>query len=294
MLKTNEDRLVSLAVQGKVVRPSHRGGFSVGADGQAFALPGTGGITYNVKVGDSAFGWAGDHVEPGVSCVVDDEKRQAGPNTGFNVLACAGNTAKLVSGDAKGKTGTVIGHHGGAEHVIVDFDDETMDEMTLDDKILIRTIGQGLALLDYPEVKCFNLDPSLLHRMGIEENGDGTLTVPVTLVVPAQLMGSGLGSTYAGRGDYDIMTHDEEYIKELGIDRIRFGDFVAIQDHDNAYGRTFRRGSVTIGIVMHSNCLLSGHGPGVTTLLTASTPLLKPKGDEGANIAEILSIGRHR
>ena len=293
MLKTNEENLVSIAAQAKVISGSG-GGPSMSVDGEPFWLPGTGGITYNVKVGDRAFGWEADHVEPGVSAVADEEKKTARANSGLNFLACSGNTARLVSGDAKGKTGTVIGHHGGAEHVIMDFEDEALEAMTLDDTILVRTLGQGLKLLDYPETKCFNLDPSLLHKMGIEENGDGTITVPVTTVVPAELMGSGLGSINVARGDYDIMAHDTEYAKELGVDKIRFGDLVAIKDHDNTHGRAFRREAMTIGVVIHSNCLLAGHGPGVTTLITSAKPLIKPTVDGGANIAKILGIGRYR
>ena len=41
--------------------------YRIDRDGVPFVLPGTGGIAYNVKVGDPAFGWAGDHIEPGVS-----------------------------------------------------------------------------------------------------------------------------------------------------------------------------------------------------------------------------------
>ena len=47
----------------------------------------------------------------------------------------------------------VTGHHGGVEHVIADFDDETLGKLTQDDKILIRAYGQGLSLTDYPEIK---------------------------------------------------------------------------------------------------------------------------------------------
>ena len=91
--------------------------------------------------------------------------------------------------------------------------------------------------------------------------------------------------------DYDIMTSDPETVKEYGLDKIRFGDFVALQDHDNRYGRAFRKGAVTIGIVVHSDCLRAGHGPGVTTLMTCQTPQIKPVLDSKANIAHLLKIG---
>jgi len=96
-----------------------------------------------------------------------------------------------------------------------------------------------------------------------------------------------------GKSDYDIMTADKDYIKELGLDKLRFGDFVAIKNHDNRYGRSFRRGAVTIGIVIHGDCLWAGHGPGVTTLISAVEPgLIKYKITERANLGAILGIGR--
>ncbi len=283
-----------LSVQGKVSYPSGRRGHGVDADGRPFLLPSIGGITYNVKVGDPAFGWAGDHIEPGVSCIADWEKRMDHPNTSLHFYSCVGNEARVVSGDAKGAKGIVTGHHGGAEHVLIDFADDVLNKLTLDDRFLIRGFGQGLALIDYPDIQVTNLDPGLLQRMGIRELGDGRLEVPVAAIVPGYLMGSGTGSTSMGTGDYDVMTTDRNEIKKLGLDRLRFGDFVAINDHDNCYGRSWRRGAVTIGIVVHSDCVVAGHGPGVTTLLASAKPLLVPKVTPHANLAEILRIGRFR
>lgn len=97
-----------------------------------------------------------------------------------------------------------------------------------------------------------------------------------------------------GGGDYDIMTTDREFIKNHNIDKLRFGDFVALIDHDNIYGRSFRKGAITIGIVIHGDCLLAGHGPGVSTLLSARKPIIEPIIDPDANIAKILKIGRFR
>ncbi|GAH09379.1 unnamed protein product, partial [marine sediment metagenome] len=68
-------------------------------------------------------------------------------------------------------------------------------------------------------------------------------------------------------------------------------DFVAIMDHDNRYGRAYRKGAVTIGIVIHSDCLRAGHGPGATTIMTCKTSLIKPVINPQANIANILKIG---
>ncbi len=86
-------------------------------------MPGVGGITYNLRVGDLACGWEADHVEPGVSVENKENDARSGQaaNTAFNVLSCVGNKATVVTGDAKGAEGTVTGKHGGIEHVLVDF-----------------------------------------------------------------------------------------------------------------------------------------------------------------------------
>lgn len=294
MLRTNSDRVVKLSVQGRVSYPSGRRGYAVDAEGRPFMLPGIGGICYNVRVGDPAFGWAGDHIEPGVSTCVDPEKRMDPANTSYHFYSCVGNEVRVVSGDAKGARGVVTGHHGGAEHVLVDFPPAVLNKLTLDDKFLVMAWGQGLKLLDYPDIHVTNLDPNLLQKMGIRPLKDGRLQVPVAAVIPGYLMGSGVGSTSMGTGDYDVMTTDRAEIARLGLDRLRFGDFVAITDHDNIYGRSWRKGAVTIGIVIHSDCLVAGHGPGITTLLSSSRPLLVPHLDRRANIADILHIGTGR
>jgi hypothetical protein len=291
MLKTNEPYLVEFLLQCQPGQPRTRGNWEVDHHGNPFLLPSIGGITLNVQVGDPAFGWRGDHIEPGVSCTADTQKPFEHPNVGLQIYSCTGNIATVASGEAKGATGRVIGHHGGSEHVIVDFEREVKEKLLYTDTIIIRGKGQGLKLTDYPDITLFNLDPLLLQAVNIRERGDGVLEVPVTTIVPAVCMGSGIGSAHVAKGDYDIMTSDAETVKEYGIDKIRLGDFVALLDHDNRYGRAYRKGAVTIGIVVHSDCLEAGHGPGVTTLMTCASPLIRPVIDPKANIADLLDIG---
>lgn len=292
-LRTNQSRLVKIAVQGRVANATQFAEFEVAHDGRPFALPGTGGIVYNVKTGDRAFGWAGDHIEPGVSVVLDEEKRASRANMGLNFLACVGNVARVVSGEVKGKRGVVTGHHGGVEHVTVDFEDETLSRLALDDKILIEGYGQGLQLGDFPDIKVYNLDPALLHKLPLKARGR-KLEIHVTTMVPAELMGSGLGHNNMGTGDCDVMTHDQEAVKKYGLDKICLGDLVAVMDHDHSYGRTFRKGAVTVGIIVHSNSDLAGHGPGLSTLFTSAKGQIHPVKDAHANLARILKIGRYR
>jgi len=294
MLKTNEDRIVEISMQCKPGPPRVGAGWKVDHEGKPFILPSIGGITLNIQVGDSAFGLAGDHIEPGASCSANAEKPFEFPNNSLQLLSCVGNEAVIVSGDAKGEKGIVTGHHGGSEHVMVDFPKKILKRLTYDDKIMIRTKGQGLKLIDFPDIKLFNLDPDLLKVMKIKKNTTTGLNVPVTTIVPAQCMGSGLGRAHVAAGDYDVMTSDPGTVKEYKLDKLKFGDFVALLDHDNSYGRAFVKGAVSIGIVVHSDCLLAGHGPGISTLMTCSTPLIEPVLDADANIANRLKIGRKR
>jgi hypothetical protein len=292
MLRTNVDRLVKISVFGEIVSPVYgRSIYNISAEGAPVILPGVGGITYNVRVGDSACGWEADHVEPGVSIEnkENDPRFGQGANTALNVLSCIGNEAVVVSGDAKGAKGIVTGKHGGIEHVMVDFQPDSLEKLMLGDKVLVKAFGIGLKLLDFPEIKVMNMDPRFLETLNPKPEGD-KLEVPVTHVIPATIMGSGLGANHTYSGDYDIQLFDENVIRQYGLDDLRLGDLVAILDADHSFGRIYRQDAVSVGIVVHTNCVTSGHGPGVTTLFTSSSGKIIPKIDTKANIASILKL----
>jgi len=284
MIRTNVDKLVKVSVMGEISSPA-TSPYRISADGRPLVLPGTGGITYNIRVGDLATGWEADHVEPAVSM----KSEKAGPNSGLNTLACVGNEAVVASGDAKGEKGVVTAKHGGIEHVLVDFQPSAMEKMLIGDKILVKAIGVGLKLLDFPEVKAMNVSPGFLEKLPLGTQ-DGLLVVPVTHKVPARIMGSGLGGNQAYRGDYDIQLFDEDTVAEYGLEDLRFGDLVAIMDADNSYGPIYKKGAVTIGIIAHSDCVTAGHGPGVTRLFTSSAGKILPKIDPDANIGKIMGL----
>jgi hypothetical protein len=146
MLRTNADKLVKISVMGEAASPVvGRSVYNISATGTPSILPGVGGITYNLRVGDPACGWEADHVEPGVSVEnkENDPRHGQGANAAFNVLSCVGNEAIVVNGDAKGAKGVVTGKHGGIEHVLVDFQPETLEKLMLGDKILVKAFGVG-------------------------------------------------------------------------------------------------------------------------------------------------------
>jgi hypothetical protein len=295
MLKTNEKELVQFALQGNPIPPLCFG-LEVTREGRGKFYPSVGGITYNVKVGDSVFAFEADHVEPGVSCIAGgfSDRRTANPNLSFNAYSCIGNEATILSGAAKGKKGVVTGHHGGVEHVLIHFEDPVLEKLSYDDKISIRGVGQGLKLVDYPEISVSGLDPKLLKKIPIRVGASAarSLQVPVVATVPAELMGSGLGHNDSFKGDYDIQTGDGSVIKKYGLEKLRFGDFVAIIDHEAHFGWSYKKGAVSIAVVVHGNSFLAGHGPGVQTVLTSRNGSLKPVLDSRANLGYYLKIGR--
>ncbi len=285
-MKTNREYLVEMAVQAKIHAPTWRGEYKVDNMGIPHVLPSVGGIVYNYQIGDCCMKLAGDHVEPGVSLRNEDRTE----NDSVMHVACIGNRAIVVDGDAKGTEGFVTGKHGGIEHTICYFPVESLDKMKIGDQVLIRAKGLGLKLTDYPDIACMNLSPELLEKIEPEE-ADGKLVVPCVAEVPAYLMGSGIGASSGYTGDYDIMTGDFDALKEFGLDHLRFGDLVLLKDCDNRFGRQYKKGARTLGVIVHSNCVLSGHGPGVTTLLSCSEgELLIGRHDPNANLAHYFLV----
>lgn len=292
MLRTNVDRLPMIAVEGSIRHPMVPATDVVGVNGTAYNAVSMGGITYNFQVGDNCMQPYGEHVEPGVTT---RNLTNPGECMTYSTYSCVGNTAMIASGPARGAKGFVTGEHGGCEHVICWFDQETLMQLTYEDKVLVRSWGNGLQLLDYPDIMCMNLDPNLLNKMGIREE-NGKLIVPVTHKIPNYLMGSGKGasrrqsSMLAQSGDYDIITSDKEEVEARNFNDLRYGDIVLLEDADNTYGRGYLQGAVTIGVVIHGDTLIGGHGPGVTTLLTCKKPLIEGVIDKNANIAYYLGI----
>jgi hypothetical protein len=69
---------------------------------------------------------------------------------------------------------------------------------------------------------------------------------------------------------------------------IRVGDLASRARH--TYGRIYKQGAISVGIVVHTNRVIAGHGPGVTTLFTPLTGKIMSKIDKKANIASIIKL----
>lgn len=282
-LRTNAEHLVEMAVCGNVSAPSLRyPGYTLDQYGVGAVLPGMAGVVYNARVGDPAFGWAGDHVEPGASIANPDNAAEFA----LHYLTCMGNTAIVTNGLAKGARGVVTGEHA---RILVDFSEQDSDGLCVGDTIQIIAKGRGLQLLDYPQIELKKCSPELIESIPIEVVDDRHIRVPVTMELPPRIMGSGaeLNSEYV---DQDLMSGDRALMAELGIDQMRLGDLVVIPDSDHRYGRGFRAGAATIALCIHGDSVMAGHGPGILTLMTCPIPCIEWVITPDANIAHYLNI----
>lgn len=289
-LRTNKDKLVSVSVMGNIASPGFVGlpalPYQLTASGQPFLLPTFGGIVYNVSVGDSAYGWLADCIHPGVSIKLNDENG----NRGLNILACVGNTAIVMTGDAKGARGIVTGKSGRfSEHVILHFDKATREKMAIGDKIMVKSYGVGLDLLDHPDVKVKSCSPELLEGLEVTTAPDSKLNVPVVAVVPPHLIGAGAGLTSEG-GSLHIQTGDKDALRQAGLDTLKLGDVVALADTDSSWNHGYLRGAVGIGVVGQGDSPRNGYGPGVTVIMTSASSGIQPVVTPGVNIKEVFGL----
>lgn len=282
-LRTNETELVQMAVTGSVSQPGLRNpGYRPDASGTATILPGMAGVVYNARVGDPAFGWAADHLEPGVSIANTDAQAEFA----LHYLTCIGNKAVVTSGLAAGAEGIVTGEHA---RLLVDFPQEAQEVMCVGDNVQIIAHGRGIQFTDYPNIDLKKCSPALLNAMPIEAVDDHKIRVPVAMELPPRIMGSGaeLNSEYV---DQDLMSGDRALMAELGIDQMRLGDLIVIPDADHRYGRGYREGAVTIALCIHGDSFMTGHGPGILALMSCPDSCIEWEITPEANIANYLNI----
>ena len=292
-LSINRDELVMVAVAGQIAHPvAGAAPYRIGNDGVPRVLPSTGGIVLNHRIGDRCVGLAGDHIEPGVA--LHNNGREVtgprnGPNNALITYACVGNLAEVMTGRCRGARGLVTGKHGGVNHVLVDFPLEILAGLDIGNRIKIYSYGLGLAITGAPDVTVLNCAPSLLANWAVRIR-DHALEVRVTHIVPGRVMGSGLGKNTAWRGDCDMQLFDAGTRRRHGLDTLRFGDLVAIRDADMRHGPSYRHGWLTVGIVVHGDSTVSGHGPGVTALLTGPRSAFRVIRDQNANLAALYRV----
>jgi hypothetical protein len=294
VIASNKESLIEFAVQGEIFPAIPLRNYWVTWDGKPKMAIGVGGINYNLKVGGKVFGWAnGDRAEPGVS--TDGTGKDAWI-AGYRLYSCIGNEAKVLSGEAKGETGVVIGKHGlrafqqrGAHHVQIHFEDDALDMLAIGDKILVKAHGVGLKINGYEDVRLLSLSPNLWEKMGVHEK-DGKLVVPVVKEIPNFLISQGAGERPSEQGNWSIQTCYPPDIDKFGLNELRFGDIVLLKDVQSDYGRGQYKGGVTIGVVCCGPSDIAGKGIGATNIMSTRSGRITGTIDPEANIANYLGL----
>lgn len=242
--------------------------YEVGLDGDPYLPVGGSGIVLGVELGDSVAAYAADHVAAGVTVVHPDPAARHA----LTALSCVGNRVVVRTGAAVGERGHVIGKRGEAGRVIVRFEQDVLTRLCPGDALSVRAFGQGAGLPDGQVrapagVEMLNLDPGLVPYLPI---GFGDwIDVGVRMTLPSRVCGNGVGRPAQG-WDIDLALGAAE------SSELRLGDLVGVNDLDVRANMGFRRGWVTVGIVVHGTSPLPGHGPGLLPLLTGPAEALRP------------------
>jgi hypothetical protein len=166
--------------------------------------------------------------------------------------------------------------------------------VTTGDQVTVFAVGQGLKLSAQPDIVVKNCSPGLLASMAGGTNMDGQLEVHVSAVIPPEAIGagSGMASEYANTdlmGAYAGLDED----LSLGLESLRIGDVIAMPDQDHRFGRGYREGWTSIGVISTGSCLLFGHGPGPSTIFSGPSSSFKIVEDDAANLS-FFNLVQHR
>jgi hypothetical protein len=268
--------------------------YRVDADGRPYLPVGDGGIVLGLQLGDSVFGRSADHAAPG-ACLMhpDPAARHA-----LAIYSCIGNQVKVRTGRAAGARGVVIGKRGEAGRVIAAFRQADLAAMRPSDEVSVRACGQGSRPDGFPpELTVLNIDPgmfAILPMVAPPSRGDQRVSVGVRCSVPSKLAGNGLGRP-AVSWDLDLQlpppsappsgpSSGLSSAPDDGAPDVLLGDLVAVTDIDARYNMGYRRGWVTVGIVVHGGSPLPGHGPGITPILTGPAHVLDIRHEAASHV----------
>jgi uncharacterized protein DUF4438 len=263
--------------------------YRVGRDGVSYVPVGDGGIVLGLALGDSVFKLAADHAAPG-ACLLHPE---AAARHALAALACIGNRAVVRTGAAAGAVGSVIGKRGEEGRVIVGFRPEDLAVMRPSDEVLVQASGQGWQPAGMPPgIAVLNLDPVAFAALPVQVSAQSsTVTSAVRCVLPGKLAGNGIGRP-AASWDLDLQLTSADVAAHgvmadggaAALPDFLLGDMVALTDIDARYNMGYRRGWLTVGVVVHGASPQPGHGPGITPILTGPAAALLARPDPAGHV----------
>lgn len=278
-IRTNKDKLLTIAVQGEIAPTDVASHYSTTWDGKPKLGIGVGGINYELQLGEKIFGWASS--DRATMCVATTGERGAWTN-----YTSIGNEVKILGGAAKGGKGVIIGKF--SNYVLVHFGDDVLEKLTIGTSLHVKASGVGLEIEGYPDIFVHGISAEILENMEIIEK-NGKLEIPVAKEIPPEIIGQGAGRGSLS-GNWYVQTCCPPDIEKYGLDELRFGDLVILKDVQTDYGMGYFVGGATIGIVCSGPSDISGMGFGVTPILSTRSGKLIGRIDQTANIAKYLNI----
>jgi hypothetical protein len=252
--------------------------YRVSADGSSYVPVGDGGIVLGVRLGESVFARDADHAAPGACLVHPDE----GARHALTVYSCIGNQVVIRTGQAAGARGIVVGKRGEAGRVIVSLAQEDLARLRPADQVAVRAYGQGWRPAGFPaEVTVLNTAPAAFAALPVAVTDGGRVLAGVRMIAASKLAGNGIGRPAAG-WDLDLQLsapgeQSGDGSRETGS--LLLGDLLAVSDLDARWNMGYRRGWLTVGLVVHGASPLPGHGPGITPILTGPAGVLQAEPD---------------
>jgi Domain of unknown function (DUF4438) len=281
-------RPVAVNLLGVVEHPELGGTpYRVDGDGRSYVPAGDGGIVLGPRLGESVFAWDADHAAPGACLVHPDQAARHA----LAAYSCIGNPVVVRTGHAAGARGAVLGQRGEQGRVIAWLAPEDLARLRPSDQVAVRACGQGWRPPGFPaEVTLMNLDPAALDLLPVTVADPGrSVTAGVRTTVPSKLAGNGIGRPSVS-WDLDLQLRPPARAEGAGPAAgepvpadLLLGDLVAVSDLDVRYNMGYRRGWLTVGVVVHGASPLPGHGPGITPVLTGPGDVLRARPDGAAH-----------
>jgi hypothetical protein len=281
-------RPVAVNLLGVVEHPELGGTpYRVDGDGRSYVPTGDGGIVLGPRLGESVFAWDADHAAPGACLVHPDQAARHA----LAAYSCIGNPVVVRTGHAAGARGAVLGQRGEQGRVIAWLAPEDLARLRPSDQVAVRACGQGWRPPGFPaEVTLMNLDPAALDVLPVTvADLDGSVTAGVRTTLPSKLAGNGIGRPSVS---WDLDLQLRPPARAEGADpaagepvpaELVLGDLVAVSDLDVRYNMGYRRGWLTVGVVVHGASPMPGHGPGITPILTGPGDVLRARPDGAAH-----------
>ncbi len=284
--------------------------YRVSAEGNSYVPAGDGGIVLGVRLGESVFARDADHAAAGACLVHPDQAARHA----LTIYSCIGNRVVVRTGQAAGARGVVVGKRGEAGRVIVSLAQDDLGRLRPADQVAVRALGQGWRPAGFPpEVTVLNTDPAAFAALpiAVSDNG-GRVIAGVRMIAASKLAGNGIGRPAAGwdldlqlseppgRRDRDRQgggqaagTPDAQPPDGTGAAAgLLLGDLLAVSDLDARWNMGYRRGWLTVGLVVHGASPLPGHGPGITPILTGPAGVLQAEPDLAGHVGLTEAVAR--